>query len=188
MAAGDLTTLAVVKGYLPGLDPVDTQFDDLLARLISAVSAQFTGEVGRDLSSASATEVYDGHGGKRLTPNRWPITAVSSLTVDGEAIAARASVTGTGYVIDNGTSIVLAGYRFTEGTQNVSLTYTAGYTTMPSDVEQAVVKMVALQFKDKDRIGQGSRSVSGESVSYADAPVLAYWRSVVDAYTAPNAP
>ena len=91
MAAGDLTTLAVVKGYLPGIDALDTQFDDLLGRLITAVSAQFTNDVGRDLSSFEATEVYNGHGGQRLTPLRWPITAVSAMTIDGATIAARAS-------------------------------------------------------------------------------------------------
>lgn len=181
----DLTTLAVVKDYLPGLDPVDTTYDVLLARLLSAVSDQFTGEVGRDLASSAGTEVYSGHGGTRLTPARFPITAVAALSVDGTAIPARATLTDSGYVIDNGTSIVLDGYRFTTGINNVSITYTAGYVTMPADVVQAVVKMVSLQFRDKDRIGQGSRSMQGESVSYADAPVLAYWRSVVDAYAAP---
>ena len=186
MAAGDLTTLAVVKGYLPGIDALDTQFDALLERLITAVSAQFTNEVGRDLSSSSATETYNGHGGRRLTPKRWPITAVASLVVDGEAIAARPDVASDGYVIDDETSIVLCGSWFATGTQNVVLTYTAGYTSIPTDVEQAVVKMVALQFRDRDRVGQSSRSMQGESVSYGDAPVLAYWRSVVDSYSAPN--
>lgn len=186
MAAGDLTTLAVVKGYLPGLDVLDTTYDDLLTRLITAVSAQFANEVGRDLASVEATEVYNGHGRQRLTPWRWPITAVSTLTVDGESIAARASVTESGYVVDDGTSVCLVGYWFTRGVQNVSLKYTAGFTTIPEDIQQAVVKMVALQFRDKDRVGQGSRSGLGESVSYSDAPVLAYWRSVVDSYSTPN--
>lgn len=185
MAAGDLTTLATVKGYLPGIDALDTQFDDLLTRLITAVSVQFTREVGRSLATASATEVYNGHGGQRLTPARWPITAVAALTVDGVAVTARATVTGDGYVIDGQTSVLLVGSYFTEGAQNVSLTYTAGHATIPLDVEQAVIKMVSLQFRDRDRIGQGSRSMAGESVSYADAPVLAYWRNVVDSYREP---
>ena len=184
MAAGDLTTLAVVKGYLPGIDALDTQFDTLLERLITAVSAKFATEVGRPLATATTTEIFNGHGGQRLTPKRWPITAVTSLVVDGEAIAARASVGDSGYVIDDTTSLVLTGYYFSQGIQNVELTYTAGFTTIPSDVEQAVVKMVCLQFRDKDRIGQGSRSMQGESVSYSDGPVLAGWRDVVDLYRA----
>lgn len=184
MAAGDLTTLATVKGYLPGIDALDTQFDTLLERLITAVSAKFTAEVGRSLASAAATETYNGHGGQRLTTKRFPIISVASLSIDGLAITPRASVGESGYVVDDATSIALEGYFFSQGLQNVVVTYTAGYATIPLDVEQVIVKMVCLQFRDKDRIGQGSRSMQGESVSYADGPVLAAWREVVDLYRA----
>jgi hypothetical protein len=184
MAAGDLTTLTVVKGYLPGLEPTDNSFDTLLTRLITSVSTQFTTEVGRSLASETAAETYNGHGGQRLTPARWPVTAVTSLVVDGETIAARAALGESGYIIDGQTSVVLDGYYYARGTQNVVLTYTAGFVTIPADVEQAVVKMVCLQFRDKDRIGKSSGSAQGESVSYADGPVLAAWRNTVESYRA----
>lgn len=186
MAAGDLTTLATVRAYLPGIDALDTQFDDLLTRLITAVSTQFATEVGRVLASATATEVYSGHGGQRLTTKRWPITAVTSVYVDGELVPERPAVGESGWVIDEETSICLDGSFWSRGLQNVEVEYTAGYVTIPGDVEQAVVKMVCLQFTDRNRIGQASRSMTGESVSYADAPVIALWRNTVDAYRAPN--
>ena len=186
MAAGDLTTLATVRGYLPTIDPTDIQFDDLLTRLITAVSTQFTTDSGRVLASATATETYSGLGGQRLTPKRWPITAVTSVYIDGELVPERPAVGEAGWVIDEETSLCFDGYWLTQGLQNVELTYTAGYTVIPADVEQACIKMVCLQFSDRNRIGQNSRAIAGDSVNYADAPVLAYWRSVVDAYRTPR--
>lgn len=180
-----LVTLATVKGYLPSVSAGDGQWDDLLARLISATSIQFEGEAGRTLASAAATEVYDGDGSQSLTLRRWPVSAVTSVTVNGTVIPTRATVTGDGWVLGPDDRLYLSGYFFTYGLQNVSIVYTAGYSTVPADVQQAVCKMVALQFKDKDRIGQATRSIAGESSTYADAPVLAYWRSVVDAYRLP---
>lgn len=186
MATGDLTTLAVVKGYLPGLDPTDTQYDVLLARLITAVSLQFANDINRDLAAATGiVEVFDGDGRQRITPRNYPITSVTSLVINGSTIPVRPSTVETGYFLDGQTSVCLSGYLFTKGAQNVVLTYSAGYATIPLDVEQAMVKMICLQFRDKDRIGQGSRSMQGESVSYSDAPVLAAYRNAVDNYKAP---
>ena len=112
------------------------------------------------------------------------ITAYVEQT-EGRLMRALKSILGSP-LIDEETSLCFDGYWLTEGLQNVGLTYTAGYTVIPADVEQAVIKMVCLQFSDRNRIGQNSRAIAGETVNYADAPVLSYWRSVVDAYRTPR--
>lgn len=185
MAAGDLTTLATLKAYSPGLDPqqagADTTFDALLERLITAVSDQFKAEAGMNPAQTTYTETRDGHGGSAMTTRNAHVISVTSVTVDGQAVPARPSVSGDGWTLD-GDRVSLSGSRFTEGVANVVLVYVAGYATVPLDIEQAVIKMVALQFADRKRIGVASSSQAGTSTSFGDGPVLAYWRSVVDSY------
>jgi len=186
VAAGDLTTLANVKAYAPGLDPAtagaDTTYDDLLTRLITAVSDQMTVELGFSPKQSTVTELRNGHGQKAMTLNRFPVISVTSVKVDGNTIPARPAVGSAGWVLSSGGVLQLDGYRFDEGVLNVELGYQAGYATVPSDIEQAVIKMVLLQFQDRKRIGVSSTSQAGQSVSFGDAPVLAFWRSVVDSY------
>lgn len=134
MADNDLTTLANAKAWL-GIN--QTTDDAILVRLISAASRMVLGEIGRgSLLSRSQTEHYNGVGGSRLMLRRWPVTAVSSVTVDGVAIAAQtARPLGAGWALEpwDGTDpgrpqfIDLFGYRFAAGRQNIDITYRAGY-------------------------------------------------------------
>jgi hypothetical protein len=181
MAAGDLTTLTAVKGYVQGLEVADNTFDVLLARLITAVSAQFVADSGTNISQATYTERRSGNGRAALTLKNAPVSSVTSVTVDGTTVAAQTVVGGPGWVLD-GSTLQLVGSKFTEGTLNVTVVYVAGYALVPLDVEQAVIKMVGLQFSDRKRIGQGSASTGGESVSFADGAVLAYWNGTVENY------
>jgi hypothetical protein len=186
MAAGDLTTLASLKAFMPGLDPAqaggDTTYDDLLGRLITAVSDQFKAEAGTSPTQTTYTEARNGHGQAGMTLLNFPVISVTSVKVDGTTIPARPSVSESGWVLSSGGRVELVGYRFTEGIANVEFVYSAGYATVPFDIEQAIIKMVALQFSDRKRIGVASTSQAGMSTSFGDAPVLAYWRSVVDSY------
>jgi hypothetical protein len=63
---------------------------------------------------------------------------------------------------------LIANARFPKGTRNVKVTYTAGYTTVPEDIKQACMEMVALRLDERKRIGVSSQSIAGESVSYKD--------------------
>jgi hypothetical protein len=62
-----------------------------------------------------------------------PVTAVSSVTVDGVAIQASSPApTGAGYLFDD-SSVYLVGQCFTKGVQNVVIQYSAGGQFRPSD-------------------------------------------------------
>lgn len=128
MATGDLTTLRRVRDYL-GLATHDA--DNKLAALITASSAWVLTQLGRPVLSATYTETRDGDGGSSLILRRWPVTSVTSVTVDGIAIAARTTVTGDGYVLRDNT-LELVGYVFTAGVQNVVVVYRAGFEVTES--------------------------------------------------------
>lgn len=179
MAAGDLTSVAAVKAYL---GETGTSLDVILASLVSATSKRFLEEIGREIESASRTETFSGDGGSILMPTHYPITAVGSLTVDGDAVPARATVDDDGYVIADAIKIELVGYEFTHGVQNVVLTYTAGYATIPTDVAQAVNEWVAWTHETRKRTGLQSQSMEGATVSFSQYPYPLSVKDVIETY------
>lgn len=50
--------------------------------------------------------------------------------------------------------------------QGINVQYTAGFNACPPDVERAVLKMVMLNVKSRQFVGQRSKSVSGQSSSF----------------------
>jgi uncharacterized phiE125 gp8 family phage protein len=181
MATGDLTTLANVKAYLS--PPLVTTADDaLLSRLITAASQFIQSWLNRTIASASYSETRNGSGSARLFLRNRPVTAVASVTVDGVAIAASSPApTGDGYLFDE-SSLYLVGHCFMRGTQNVTVQYTAGYAATPPEIEQACIALVALRYKERDRIGQGSKNIGGETVSFQQNDMPADVATILDQY------
>jgi hypothetical protein len=165
MAEGDLTTLANVKAWFA--PPLTAAVDDaLLARLIAAASGFIVSWLGRDLASRDYAEIRDGTGGVRLAFANTPVTAVASVAIDGVAIPPAPDALKPGYVF-SATQLYLRGRVFTRGTQNVTLAYTAGYAAIPAEIEQACIELVALRYKERDRIGHVSKSLAGETVAFS---------------------
>lgn len=185
MAAGDLTTLANVKAYLS--PPLATTADDaLLSRLITAASGFIQNWLNRTIASATYTDTRNGTGGTRLFLRNRPVTAVASVTVDGVAIPLGGPQPTTGGYLFDDSSVYLIGYSFTKGAQNVVVQYTAGYATVPFEIEQACIAFVVLRYKERDRIGQVSKNLGGEVVSFQQkdmppdvATLLDQYRNVV---------
>lgn len=157
-----LTTLANAKAWI-GVKTADD--DALLTRLIGAASAYIETWTNRVFASQAFNEVRDGKGGACMVFADYPVTAVSSVVVNGITIPAAAAQGETGYTFDAG-RIVLTGYVFTRGVGNVQLAYTAGYAQTPPEIEQACIELVALRYKERDRIGHQSKSLAGETVTF----------------------
>jgi hypothetical protein len=157
----DLTTLANAKQWLN----VSTSTDDaLLTRLVSSASDYIQAWLNRDLSEISYSSYLDGTGGIRMMFRNYPVTAITKVQVDNIVILP--SVGGTpGYVFTD-TSLTLIGYRFTQGYSNVFLQYTAGFPTVPREIEQACIELVSLRYRERDRIGLVSKGLAGETITY----------------------
>lgn len=182
MAAGDLTTLANVEGWL-GLAP-GNEDEALLGRLITAASGFIQTWCGRQFASQAWTETRDGHGGTRMAFLNTPVTAVTGLVVSGEAIPAGDAWQTPGFYFSP-TMLYLNGHRFRRGAGNVAIATTAGYATTPLEVEQACIELVGFKYRALDRIGLASKSLAGETTSFvlADLPAevaaaLALYRRV----------
>lgn len=173
-----LTTIARVKSYLG----ISTTADDaLLTDLLNGASLAIENYLNRTLSAASYTAVMDGNGSVLLPLPNYPVTAVSSLKIDGQVIPLSAAFGKSGYVnaVDR---ILLRSYVFSLDFQNVEISYTAGYSTIPDDIQTATVAMVALRYKEKDWVGYQSKSLAGETVAFQTSFMPDYVKQTLDAY------
>lgn len=188
IAETDLTTLALVKDWLP-VSARNTSDDAQLSALISACSGDFLRATNRpDLLSATYSEVRQGDGGARMVLYHWPIGTVTSLKIDGATIANSTDKIAAGWYVDEDIdpervyNLYLNGYSFTDGAA-VQIGYMAGYATVPPDIQQAVTDWVTYRYKQEPNLGiTQSRSVEGESIQQTqlDAPATAL--AVIERY------
>src|SRR5579863_1128812 len=174
MAFGDLCQLSDVTAWLQtGQNPFPSVDDALLTRLITAASQFIQGWLQRQIIAGDWIELRDGNGGQRLAFANVPVTQVLSLSIDGLVIppapapGGNGGGFGAGYVFSP-TELALRGYVFTRRLQNVVVTYTAGYATVPPDVAQACIELVAERYRERSRIGEVSKALmSGETVTFS---------------------
>jgi hypothetical protein len=161
-APDDLCTLAELKAWLPNQGNND---DAALQSLISNASLQVLHYFDRPHILASVlgalSETYDGNDSDRLLPRQFPIIAVTGVSVDNVPIQQAASPVTTGFLWD-ARRILLRGFRFCRGVQNVAISYTAGYSSVPLDLKQAAIEAFALSYRQRVRIGEKSNSMSGQ--------------------------
>jgi hypothetical protein len=143
-----------------------TGSDAVLVRLITACSAWIEKYLNRSIASADYAGRFDGHGGSRLMLPDYPVTSVSSVTVDDISIPPAPDSVSSGFVFSP-YGVYLRGYLFNRGSRNVQISWTAGYSSVPADIEQAAIHLVSARFREKDRIGQASKVVAGETVSFS---------------------
>lgn len=171
MAAGprDFITLATLKSWIPVAGTGD---DGVLQTLITNMSAWLEQWLSRSIFIGQQTEVRDGTGTTTMMVSDWPITAVTSVTIDGTAIPLSTDPSVSGYYFTE-TLIGLRGYRFTNDQANVVLVYSSGYAALthpeqvPAELAQACLEICALRYKERPFIGINSKSLAGESVSYS---------------------
>lgn len=147
-----LSTVASVKEYL-GVS--GTSEDALISRLIDQATDFIHSYCGRIFPQASYDEYYDGDGTEGLLASQYPIQSVTLLSVGG------LSRDPSSYVVYGQLGLIrLKNGAFPRGKKNIRLQYTAGYLTIPRDIEQACVELVALKYYDRgrERLGVGERS------------------------------
>lgn len=160
-----LTTIASVKLKL-GI--ADTASDTLLQKYVDAACQTVESWLGRVLGTNQYTLTTNGNGRASVFLNQYPVTAITSVTVDGVSIPASTGPLAAGYAFD-GCIVYLRGYAFTKGIQNVVVVYTAGYAAVPTDVADAVDEIAILNYKRRDHIDTSSKSLAGETVNYVQA-------------------
>lgn len=157
-----LTTLAKVKEFM-GL-AINTH-DDLLTRMIDAASAFVENWLGFQVLQHTVVERRDGTGKNELILGEHPIISVTKVSICDREIPESPDYQQYGYRSADWW-IILQGDYFPRGRRNITIEYEAGYATVPADIEQAVIDLVTLRYKEKDRLGIQSKTLATETISY----------------------
>lgn len=159
-----LCALADVKAY-KGI--TDANSDAVLTTLITNVSALIETYCNRVFALAGYTETRNGGTGQKMFLMNGPVVSVSSVTVNGSAIPPAPDAISYGFVWDSSTVYIRpGGYpgEFCKGIQNVTIAYTAGYASIPPEVNQACVEWVAFKFAKRSRIDEKSQTLGQQQV------------------------
>ena len=151
-----LTSLADLKLFL---DITTSAKDDLLRLLINCTTDFIEKYCGRRFKSTVYTnEEYDGTGTPDLPLNQYPIITFTTLSVnnyvdnqdDWETVAS------TDYFVYTNEGMLKLISNTLQTPQRYRATYTAGYATIPSDLEWACLKICAKTYLR--RLGEGVES------------------------------
>lgn len=174
----DLITAAQVQAYL-GLASVPAQF----ASLVSAVSAFVRQFCSRDFTQQSYNETYNTVLSDGLPLRQLPIVSVSSVTVMGIVVPPATSPLQYGYLFDENQIYLTLDSKFPLAKQSTVVAYTAGYSTIPNDLQQACIEMVALEYKRITNIGYTSQTLAGQTVTgFVMSNMPAYILNVLNNY------
>lgn len=158
----DLCTLAEARRYV---NVSGTDDDELLQQIITSTSEMFNRHCNRNLLEKEYTETFDGNGKTLMILENYPINSVLSLSINGANVAPYTFGASQGYIAKNHL-LTVYGTAFVRGFQNVSINYMAGFQTPPYDLQQACLEVVALRYKERDRVGHISKQLGDETVSY----------------------
>jgi uncharacterized phiE125 gp8 family phage protein len=167
--ANALVDLATAKTYLK-IPIGETSQDALVEIYINAASEEIERECDRSFKSQSHTETRHGRKQNILLLKQWPVTAIASLRIDNDSTFTAPStlIDSSDYRIgDDGNSLVLLNQVFPNGYSNIQVVYTAGYATVPADLQHACLWMVSWfrQMRDSGDIGRESKSKGDETVT-----------------------
>ncbi len=180
-----LTTLSNVKSQM-GFKDSDSLFDAKLNRFMNAASATIESLCAREFVSATRTELAHGNRSNTLIPIQYPITVVSEIRISSDQDWTNPITllpTNSYGISNNGYAITFYKQVMPVGFDNIRLIYTAGFTTIPADLEMAVLWATEFYYLNNSRGDMGRTNVSkqGESVSILeDMPKMI--RSIIQMY------
>jgi len=140
-----IVTLDEMKTYL-GIELIDTTYDDFLNQQLSIVNAAIENYCGRKFSPTDYTQTYYRDDTNQVrSPDlysfHYPLNSVTSITdEDGENYPEYRIQTDTGKVTRENTFIKFSWFT---GNRTIIMSYNAGYTTMPPDLQQVVFALVS---------------------------------------------
>lgn len=180
------TSIPAVKSYLR-IPSTNVDDDGLIRSLVDAVNMELAQSLQRNILSADYTDIRNGTGTKSLVLPNYPITAVSSVEIIAQPlqpglIPPPAVLTfGIQFTFDD-YGLRYIGGVWPKGTANIKVSYTAGYAAMPGDLAHAGAKLCAMRYRELERLGQKSKSMGGEVVTYDVSDMPADVLAIVQRY------
>lgn len=160
-----LVTLGNAKAFL-GIQ--NGAKDEVLEILISACTDMIESLCGRRFAStAYVLEKYDGTGTSELLLKNFPVIVLASIEVRNslDASGTWETVDTEDYFEEDGI-LTLAYGKFTRGKENYRISYTAGFDTIPYDLQYLCMKLVGNALNNQ--AGIKSESLGDHSVTFGD--------------------
>lgn len=176
MSSPVLVTLADYKIFKAITSTGD---DARLSVLLAMAEKAVENFCARKFAETTQTEYFDGLGRELLILNKRPVTAVSGVWVDGTGFggygvdafpASSAWTVGESWIPESYTAtadnpgilraLVLGGWPC--GQKNIKVTYTAGFATIPDDLQQAIFLVTAGALALTDAGGQVRSETLGD--------------------------
>jgi len=154
-----LTSLDAVKAYLGMSSAPNVAQDALLVSLIERASGAIENYCQRQILCATRTEWRHGNNSKCMVLREAPIASIEAVSIGGQPVPLQE-------ISLLGRTVCLKGRVFPSGINNVRIDYTAGYESIPADMQQACIETVALMFRRRDHLDVTSKALSGETVNY----------------------
>lgn len=182
--ANALTTLAMARTYLKvPTATVDAALDTMIEFFINASSEYIEKETDRKLKSQSITELQHGRKSNLLLLKQWPVTAITSLHIDAQGVyGSDTLIDAAEYrIADDSNSLLLMDQIFPNGYNNIKVVYTAGFASVPTDLEHACLWLVTWydSLRNNKDIGRPQKSKGDESFQISQSAP----KDVIDAIT-----
>lgn len=153
--------------------------DPKLLWALNAASRRFRGAVRHPVSAVAAdTIVLDGNGRESVLLPTAPVTAVSSLTLDGSLL-----VDGTDFEWSADGFLRRLGGLWPDRLRCIGVVYDHGYLPVPEDVAEVVIDQARALFRIEP--GVASMTVGAQSVAFGTQTaigVTAQWTAAVERY------
>jgi len=151
-----IVTLAEAQAFI-GItaDATDTE---IVTPLIEAAQAAMEKRAGRHIEAASVTEILNGPGAYALYLKE-PAETLTSFTIsDVAGTVSDVLVEGCVLTKKRGTSAWVSGRR------NISVTYAAGFATVPDDLSLACLVQVGKLYSERGLIQTGANVLSAQKI------------------------
>lgn len=171
-----LTTVANLKEIL---DITDSSQDALLLNLVARASQSVERALGRPLVQATYTELYDGPGSRSLNLRHGPIqsvTYVADVEWSNAGVKSTTAISAGDYFIRGKASEGwhLPGWLerrdsvWWKDQQNYEVSYSAGYSSVPYDLEQIVLELCVAYKNQRKDWGNVARDIGGGGITFRD--------------------
>lgn len=168
---------ADIKPYLE-IAPSNHTLDAFLDELNASVTSAFNFWTNRQLASATYTQQFNGNGTHELELRFFPVTTLTSVSIDSAWTFAAPISAGDALVDDQ--LFLIGKNAWPQGVRNIQVVYIAGYLTgsVPADLKHAALLAVEYLFRGRNdqRFGVTNRNKIGETLTFADS----FPKSIID--------
>ena len=180
MPAGDLTSVANVKEHL-GIATAQAGDNAFLTNLITRCSAFLMRVTRRNLTAAARADIEDGTGTEFLRLRDWPAVSIGTVWEDPDQNWTTSTVVAAAdYILQAGGDgrparlIKKSGIPWARFPQSVKVQWTAGYATIPTDLEMIALEVIANKWRRRRNEGLASKSTpDGTLVMFSPSDINA---------------